>query len=298
MSVTNLFWEDPFSRFSVNYFSYDSAFQTPVHRHDDYAIICVATGFVEYTQFDQVDVVGRGGVVVTNGGILHASRYFLEHSITRGVAITLSGGQFRRLAEVCQFEPAASDGQVILMGKLHLPECLTLVDKLLSELQKRGTVQELMVQALAAQLLAEILQKRPRSLIRRRSGAAAAGLSRADFIRVLESISAASYGSWNLPQISSRLGLSPDDLAQAFHSMTDQTPLEFFRHSLLTRARALASSSRPILEIARTLGFRDDRQFRYFCRRETGQPPSGMRSAVIEPAACDRGSAHVAGWTL
>jgi AraC-like DNA-binding protein len=259
----------------VNHFRYATAFQTPEHKHDEYAIIGLIDGWAEYTQFHQVERIGRGEFLITNGAIPHSSRYRIGHQPSEGVALTLSSQYFHHLLERAGVRPDQQGRQCALMGKISAPSAIPLMDNLVAAL-KSDCGHSVHVNMLVDSLASSVIAAWPRPLIsEQRVSHCSPSMSRQQFIGALEFMNECTRSGFSIDLLCSVLGVSQRQLYRIFHGSTGLTPGRYFTEVLINRAEEmLVFKGAHVKAVAYELGFCDARELSATYRRVRGKAPS------------------------
>jgi AraC family transcriptional regulator len=85
----------------------------------------------------------------------------------------------------------------------------------------------------------------------------------------------------SLEDLAAAAGLSRAHFARSFRAATGQTPYAYLRERRVARARELlASSSRPVVEVAALTGFRSQSHLGRVFKAATGMTPGEYRRRV------------------
>lgn len=229
----------------MNAFRYTRRMETPPHRHDEYAFIYLLRGAAEYVQFDCIEVVRRGEVIVTNGGTLHASCYLPDGEAAVGVAFVMGTEVFHRLLGTMTLPRIPGNQRLLLLGKLAMPECLPLVERAATELANRRSGYGLVVEGMALQFVVETLRMWPREMMSGGVRTQQEMLSRIRFIQTLEYIASAPPEAVDLSSLSSTLGISAARCNRLFRATTSLGLREYYSERLRREAAQLHSGWRP-----------------------------------------------------
>ena len=89
---------------------------------------------------------------------------------------------------------------------------------------------------------------------------------------------------WTIAELAREVGLSRTVLSERFRHFLDETPMAYLmRWRLRLSARALASSSQSIAEIAADVGYESEAAFNRAFKRENGLPPAAYRKDKARP---------------
>ena len=157
------------------------------------------------------------------------------------------------------------------------PEIHTLGLALLRAVEDRGARGVLYAESLAVALVSALLSlQRPwRDRARR---AARGEISVVEIRRVCDFIEGSLDAELHLEDLATLVGLGPDRFARVFRSTVGESPYQFVLGRRIERARQLLrATTRPLAEIALSLGFADQAHFATTFRRRTGHTPSAFR---------------------
>lgn len=87
---------------------------------------------------------------------------------------------------------------------------------------------------------------------------------------------------WTIAELAREVGLSRSSLVERFTKYLSEPPMAYLtRWRLKLAARALASTSRGVAEIAKDVGYESEAAFNRAFKREFGLPPARYRTAQI-----------------
>jgi len=89
--------------------------------------------------------------------------------------------------------------------------------------------------------------------------------------------------NWTLRSLASQLSMSPFHLQRIFKRTVGTTPAkELLNRRLEIARRLLIESDKPVLEIAREIGFRSSSHFAFVFQRATGSSPNDFRNQHLK----------------
>ncbi|XHS76620.1 AraC family transcriptional regulator [Burkholderiaceae bacterium UC74_6] len=91
---------------------------------------------------------------------------------------------------------------------------------------------------------------------------------------------------WTLEELARTAGASRSVLAERFHQLVGQSPMQYLAQwRMLLASNLLARSNAPLAHIAEEVGYQTDTAFSRAFRREYGMPPAAWRRRQAEAAA-------------
>jgi AraC family transcriptional regulator, alkane utilization regulator len=86
--------------------------------------------------------------------------------------------------------------------------------------------------------------------------------------------------SWTVDELARKVGLSRSALAQRFHDLLGQPPMQYLaRWRLQIAAQELLTGSRSLASVAEQVGYDSEAAFNRAFKREFGMPPAGWRKS-------------------
>ena len=145
------------------------------------------------------------------------------------------------------------------------------------ELERPGFASDLMIETLVRALAITLVRRFDRAAPR---APHAGGLSPWRLRRIRERVRA-DEAPPRLQELADLCGLSVRHLTRAFRAETGRAIADYVQEATVERARTmLATSGRPVAEVARALGFASPTSFAYAFRRATGQRPRDIARAT------------------
>ena len=89
--------------------------------------------------------------------------------------------------------------------------------------------------------------------------------------------------AWTVPLLARELGVSTSLLTHRFKEATGQSTAQWVRQVRVTAAQRLLMQGVTVTEVAYRLRFSSPYHFSRFFKRETGRPPSAVRSVTASP---------------
>lgn len=282
MGPSNYFWNALNGVVVVNHFRYTMPFRTPEHTHDEYTIIGLFSGSAEYTQFQQIEHVGRGEVLITNGSAPHSSRYVLDGEPTEGIALTLPAAAFHTFLEESGISSKNRDRQCVLLGKICAPQILPVLDALIREMRETAASARPLIDRFTRELAFAAVRTWPRGLITEyRARRVDGSVYRESFIRALEFMHSARRSEFSIGSLCSNLGISRRQLYAMFQATAGGTPGRQFNEVLMQRAeQMLGIPGTQVKAVAYELGYRDPRDLTSSFRRLRQAQPSTFLGPV------------------
>lgn len=112
-----------------------------------------------------------------------------------------------------------------------------------------------------------------------------AGVLDPQLSRALAAVHRAPEKPWTVEAMASEAGMSRTQFAGRFRKLIGMTPLDYVTHWRMQLARRhLAETTRPLIEIAETVGYRSESSFAHAFKRHLGAAPGQLRRGSSYPA--------------
>lgn len=92
----------------------------------------------------------------------------------------------------------------------------------------------------------------------------------------------------SVPELARHCAVSVSSLAHRFKAETGVTPMEWFRHERMRRARELLLEGRQVKEVAATCGFANPFHFSRIFRQSQGLPPARFQRLIRVVRSCPK----------
>ncbi len=289
-SAHNSFWHRPGSHLGIQTFRFCEHISYPLHAHPEYSMVFCAGGELQVQQLGISQRVKPGEVVVGNAQVPHASEYRCTDQDCEGVTIILSSEGLTEWLH--EFEIGM--GQPVLLGKIQVPELMPTVSRLMAETEDRGQGYRLVVDGLARQMGAEVFRRWPRETISLRPATPRLRqLPRHQLVKAIEYMHSCTKDEFRLQHLCEVVGSSESRFTQLFSASTRSNPLAFFNRLLIHRAQQqLATSDRPVKDVAYGLGFGSVSHFCTLFKSISGLSPQAYRhrgQAVVKSGVSSSG---------
>lgn len=246
----------------------------PEHTHDYLEVTIIRSGRGQHLVSGKRTNILRGDVIVVPKGASHA---FLRCDRLEHFNIALSAlflqhldADIRSLAGFGLFSPEPEVRTMRLRDAGVMNEIEQLMERLLAELSLRGEGHKALTRIAASELIAR--------LARAYAGPSAGGLSTSPLSRIAGYIEANWSRSLTLADLATRFGSSVRHFDRVFKAHYGITPVEHILRLRIHRAKEmLASTNRPVTDIALDCGFSDSNYFSRQFKRVTGTRPRDSR---------------------
>lgn len=136
--------------------------------------------------------------------------------------------------------------------------------------------------ALVHAILAELFAARPQRITTPTLIARKSALSE-NVRKAVNVIEMCYYMNIGLKQIGSHAGIDPYHLAHKFRQEVGMPPIQYLnRYRMEIAKRLLATSDKPVSEVARLVGISDESYFARTFRKLAGKTPHAYRQSTIE----------------
>lgn len=225
----------------------------------------------------------RGGFIVGAPGC--ESRIYVDdaHQIS---VVSINYQELRSLARDDRELPR--DGAFIGLHDRYLrdPHVVALMDALWVAVDPRRDGSALLVDGLLLQMTGHLQDLSGRTATPARKGGLAPWQAR----RAVEYLAAHLDTNVRLAEVAAEVGLSPFHFARAFRVTVGEPPHQHHvRLRIETARRLLATTSRPVIDIALECGFSAPQAFARTFRRITGSSPSDYRRGAADRISRDSG---------
>ena len=180
------FWTRCDGQMCAQYFRPSGDVTYEPHTHSEYTLVVCLAGAVSKTQFGGNCVVGRGGAVMGNFGVEHASAYLRDGEPCEAVSLTVNRKALDQLLAEFQLPLPHENARPVFLGSLENPILSRSAEELARELQARDRGHKVVIQGLGMRMLVEALRAWPRSQVDRCEVDARPRLPRRDFVRAYE----------------------------------------------------------------------------------------------------------------
>jgi AraC-like DNA-binding protein len=256
------------------------------HTHSEYTLVVCLAGAVSKTQFGRNCVVGRGGAVMGNFGVEHASAYVRDGEPCEAVSLTVNRKALDQLLAEFQLPLPHENACPVFLGSLENSILSRSARELARELQAREHGHKIVIQGLGMRMLVEALRAWPRSQVDRCEVDSRPRLPRRDFVRAYEFMRWCRKDAFRLKHLCGLLGSSEERFARLFRAATDCSPATFYNRLLLERARdILRDPSLSIKEVGFEVGFRTTSHFIAAFRQRFGASPNEYRHRLLDSPA-------------
>lgn len=252
------------------------------HTHPEYNFTICLAGEISSVQLGRKQVIGRGGIVISNPGVEHSGGYRPRgHQGCEILTLSLDRRFIAALAP--EFGLPAPDRETSLaftgtLQSLMIHDCAqTLAVEVLETRPGRNQV----IEALAGRLVVECLRAWPRPHIRSVATDTVPRLPRKDFVRAYEFMRRCPKENFRLQHLCQFLGSSEERFTRLFLASTQTSPAAFYNRLLLERAQdLLRDTNLSVKEIGYQLGFKTSSHFTAAFRRTFGRSPQAYRREV------------------
>jgi AraC-like DNA-binding protein len=268
--------------FGIQLFDHEESISFSTHTHNETSIVICTQGALESLQFGHKETIEEDRVLITNAGIPHSSRYVLNGRRTRGVTIDLPRAE---LGEAIRRTTGIDYPRSMFLGSLHLPAIGGLAREIEKEHNQVLCGSQLVIDALAMQIVIQVLRVWPRPLIHSYIPTTELKLPRRELVTAIEWMHQVPLDSFTIEEISQQVNRSSSSFSRLFTKATGSSPYQFYSGVLMTRAaEMLHEEQRSIKDIALSLGFRNQSHFSYAFRARWRESPSYFRSHMSIPS--------------
>ncbi len=243
----------------VQLFEHEMPVAFPQHVHNETSIVMCTDGSLESTQFGHREILRAGDLVITNREVPHGSHYVLDGKRTKGVTIDLNRDAFERLVH---YGVGSQRARARFIGKLHLPEVAKIAAEIEAEHVNRRPGSNIMIDALARQLVVSVLRSWPKELVQLHEVASGPRLPRHELVQSIEWMNVVPLSAFGVKELARRVNRSSSVLSRLFVNSTGKSPHRFYYDIMMANAsEMLSKSDRSVKDIALSLGFRSVSHF-------------------------------------
>ena len=271
----NKFWTRQDGRMSVQLYRPQGHTEFLPHTHSEYSIAVCLDGEITLSQMGEFSMIGKGGALITNFGVEHASAYLASRSaLTEAVSLTFDRTFIDNLAGEFKLPSASDDQCAAFSGALEHPAVHEVARRIRSEFVEEKPGQSFAIEILGRQLLLEVLRSWPRARIDKIQADLTPRLPRKDFVRAYEFMRNCRKEDFRLQNLCQFLGNSEERFTRLFLASTQSTPAVFYNRLLMDRARELLKNETfSVKEISFRLGFKTPSHFISVFKKEFGCSP-------------------------
>lgn len=291
-NVQCAFWTNAAGQIECRHFRTTADRFYQPHSHSDYCVTVCLEGRIVRTEFGQTYTASPGDAFISHPGVAHASHYRREGAkACETVGLTFARPLLLEWTADFGLPGGADHSGVILTGRFANRVVHSCAQALAQELQRRRPGYWHLLEALAKQVLGELLRAWPRDQVAVTKADTAVRLSQRDFLRAYEFMRSCPKEAFRVQRLCSFLGSSEENFTRLFSATMNCPPAAFYNRMLLQRGgELLRSSRRSIKEISFALGFKTTSHFIAAFRRSFGVSPQKYRQPVRDSQAhCEFG---------
>ena len=275
----SVFWTSRSDQLCVQNFRPTEDVHYQPHTYSEYTVVVCLEGEILKTKAGESVTIGRGGVLIGNPGVEHASGYLARHGKNcESVSLSLDAKWLAEFSEEFQLPLFDPDNCAGFDGRVESQTIMECARTIAEEMRGKRPGHKIVIETLATRLLVETLRSWPRTKIEKIKADKCPRLPRKDFIRAYEFMRWCRKDNFRMQQLCQFLGSSEERFTRLFLASTRHTPANFYNRMLLERAAGLLQNEKlSVKEVGYELGYKTSSHFIAAFRREFAASPQEYR---------------------
>lgn len=283
------FWSRPDGQVHVQHSRPSSSISFAPHTHSEYNIVVCLSGAVSKTQLGVTQIIETGETMIGNFGVEHASAYLAGPTGCEAVSLTLDRRILSDILRGSHLPLSPDHRQPVFLGKIQSAPLFETALNLVDELCAPRFGSDIVVEALASQMLVESVRAWPKAGVELLDVDFTPRLPRRDFVKACEFMRWCRKDSFRLNNLCRFLGTSEERFTRLFRASVNDSPASFYNRMLLERAcDLLLNPDLSVKEIGYELGFKTSSHFVAAFRRLFGRTPIEHRLMAAFPSHVQR----------
>jgi AraC-like DNA-binding protein len=271
IQVSNL-WSSIDREISVHYFQYHR-FHCLEHTHGEFSISIPLDCPISYRLGNKMERVVPGNSLVIQPGEWHSGV-----NLSHGITISVSERSIKSLYSAIHPNSDLADVQISISRVIKNGRLNSIGHELAYEMRHAWVGRDLVIASLVTQYLIYVLRKW--AVPFHRASQPNRQLLATEMVRAIEHMNNCPKSTFSLQSTCAVIGTSQSRFVSLFSASTGSSPLVFYNHILIQKAKhLLVQSDVSIKEVAFSLEFQSESHFCNLFRSITGVSPTAFRSS-------------------
>jgi AraC family transcriptional regulator len=269
VQVSNL-WSSIDREISVHYFQYDR-FHCLEHTHGEFSINIPLDCPISYRLGNNIERVAPGSSLVIQPGEWHSGV-----NLSHGITISVSERSIKSLYSAVHPNFDLRNGEISISRIIKNERLTSIGHELASEMRHASVGRDLVIASLVTQYLIYVL--RGWAVPFHRALRSDRQLLATEMVRAIEHMNDCPKSKFSLQSTCAVIGTSQSRFVSLFSASTGSSPLVFYNHILIQKAKhLLVQSDISIKEVAFALEFHSESHFCNLFRSIAGVSPTVFR---------------------